>query len=84
MDVGRTVVLSIIALIYAVTVGISYYLDIFGVLFCVTLPWSIPAIFMMVATLHTYSGNPKNWFSSWRDFESSVVLMVLFVQTNVE
>lgn len=62
MDVGRTIVLGIIAFIYAMTVAISFYLDIFGVLFCVTLPWSILATFMMAATIHTYSGNHLIWF----------------------
>jgi hypothetical protein len=62
MDVGRTIVLSIIALIYAITVAVSFYLKIFGVLFFVTLPWSILATFMMAATIHTYSGNHLIWF----------------------
>lgn len=62
MDVGRTVVLSIIALIYAITVAVSFYLEIIGVLICATLPWSILATFMIAATIHTYSGNHLVWF----------------------
>lgn len=61
MDIGRTIVLSIIALIYALTVSVSYWLDFDSVLFFITLPWSIVATFMMAATMHTYSGNPDNW-----------------------
>jgi hypothetical protein len=61
MDVGRTIVLSIIALIYTVIVVVSYYLGVDGVLFFVTLPWSIGATILMAATIHTYSGNPDTW-----------------------
>ncbi len=57
MDVGRTIVLSIIAFIYAVSVIISFYLEIDYILFCLTLPWSILATFLLALTLHTYSGN---------------------------
>jgi hypothetical protein len=56
MHIGRIIVLSIIAFIYALAVCISYYFGVDSVLYFAAFPWSIIATFMSAAT-HTYSGN---------------------------
>jgi hypothetical protein len=58
MFVVRTIVLSIIAIIYAVTIGLAFYFEIIEVLFYGTFPWSVGVVLIMAASVHASSPNP--------------------------
>jgi hypothetical protein len=61
-DIGRTIVLSIIAIIYAIAIAVTIYLES-GIYLLLTLPWSILIIFLTVVN-HNGIGDPNYWFLS--------------------